>query len=190
MLISHLELNTFYPAFYQTHAHACHINLHVLHLLSQLHYAGTNDSMTLNLAFLVFRVFVNRVIKNRRRQELKGLHQNGETTMKLLMNSGRDYDTLPLNNISQLNQMNQMNQLNQINQMATINRMDTYATLQQPQHPSDPVELRRLNHQTAAMASHPPIAVADLANHIDVCNFNFFLSVILTLYFLIASQNG
>src|SRR6266487_3210976 len=34
-------------------------------------------------------------------------------------------------------------------------------------HPSDPVELRRLNYQTPAMMNHPPIPVTELANHIE-----------------------
>lgn len=34
-------------------------------------------------------------------------------------------------------------------------------------HPCDPVELRRLNFQTPAMMSHPPIPIAELANHTD-----------------------
>ncbi|XP_061664060.1 receptor-type tyrosine-protein phosphatase delta isoform X11 [Syngnathoides biaculeatus] len=34
-------------------------------------------------------------------------------------------------------------------------------------HPTDPVELRRLNFQTPGMASHPPIPVMDLAEHLD-----------------------
>ena len=34
--------------------------------------------------------------------------------------------------------------------------------------PSDPVELRRLNFQTPGMMSHPPIPIADLAEHIDI----------------------
>ncbi|XP_030758826.1 tyrosine-protein phosphatase Lar isoform X3 [Sitophilus oryzae] len=33
--------------------------------------------------------------------------------------------------------------------------------------PSDPVEMRRLNFQTPAMISHPPIPVSELANHIE-----------------------
>ncbi|XP_026208117.1 receptor-type tyrosine-protein phosphatase delta isoform X18 [Anabas testudineus] len=32
-------------------------------------------------------------------------------------------------------------------------------------HPTDPVELRRLNFQTPGMASHPPIPILDLADH-------------------------
>lgn len=32
---------------------------------------------------------------------------------------------------------------------------------------TDPVEMRRLNFQTPAMISHPPIPVAELANHIE-----------------------
>ncbi|XP_072769327.1 receptor-type tyrosine-protein phosphatase delta-like isoform X45 [Nerophis lumbriciformis] len=34
-------------------------------------------------------------------------------------------------------------------------------------HPTDPVELRRLNFQTPGMASHPPIPVMDLADHLE-----------------------
>uniref|UniRef100_A0AAV2KV42 Receptor-type tyrosine-protein phosphatase S n=1 Tax=Knipowitschia caucasica TaxID=637954 RepID=A0AAV2KV42_KNICA len=34
-------------------------------------------------------------------------------------------------------------------------------------HPTDPVELRRLNFQTPGMANHPPIPVMDLADHLE-----------------------
>uniref|UniRef100_E9PVW8 Receptor-type tyrosine-protein phosphatase delta n=1 Tax=Mus musculus TaxID=10090 RepID=E9PVW8_MOUSE len=34
-------------------------------------------------------------------------------------------------------------------------------------HPTDPVELRRLNFQTPGMASHPPIPILELADHIE-----------------------
>ncbi|XP_050933164.1 receptor-type tyrosine-protein phosphatase F isoform X12 [Lates calcarifer] len=34
-------------------------------------------------------------------------------------------------------------------------------------HSSDPVELRRLNYQTQGMREHPPIAISDLADHIE-----------------------
>ncbi|XP_059375071.1 receptor-type tyrosine-protein phosphatase delta-like isoform X37 [Carassius carassius] len=34
-------------------------------------------------------------------------------------------------------------------------------------HPTDPVELRRLNFQTPGMASHPPIPVMELTDHIE-----------------------
>ncbi|XP_063326145.1 receptor-type tyrosine-protein phosphatase delta-like isoform X22 [Pelmatolapia mariae] len=34
-------------------------------------------------------------------------------------------------------------------------------------HPTDPVELRRLNFQTPGMASHPPIPVMELADHLE-----------------------
>lgn len=34
-------------------------------------------------------------------------------------------------------------------------------------HPSDPVEMRRLNFQTPAMISHPPIPITELASHIE-----------------------
>nr|NVI75638.1 Leukocyte-antigen-related-like protein [Cucujiformia] len=33
--------------------------------------------------------------------------------------------------------------------------------------PSDPVEMRRMNFQTPAMISHPPIPITELANHIE-----------------------
>ncbi|XP_070563070.1 LOW QUALITY PROTEIN: receptor-type tyrosine-protein phosphatase delta-like [Ptychodera flava] len=36
-----------------------------------------------------------------------------------------------------------------------------------PPHPSDPVEMRRMNFQTAAMMSHPPIPVSELSEHIE-----------------------
>ncbi|XP_035385726.1 receptor-type tyrosine-protein phosphatase delta isoform X20 [Electrophorus electricus] len=34
-------------------------------------------------------------------------------------------------------------------------------------HPTDPVELRRLNFQTPGMATHPPIPIMDLADHLE-----------------------
>ncbi|XP_058241167.1 receptor-type tyrosine-protein phosphatase delta-like isoform X29 [Hemibagrus wyckioides] len=34
-------------------------------------------------------------------------------------------------------------------------------------HPTDPVELRRLNFQTPGMASHPPIPIMELADHLE-----------------------
>ncbi|XP_051785971.1 receptor-type tyrosine-protein phosphatase delta isoform X22 [Erpetoichthys calabaricus] len=34
-------------------------------------------------------------------------------------------------------------------------------------HPTDPVELRRLNFQTPGMVSHPPIPILELADHIE-----------------------
>ncbi|XP_015249155.1 PREDICTED: receptor-type tyrosine-protein phosphatase delta isoform X27 [Cyprinodon variegatus] len=34
-------------------------------------------------------------------------------------------------------------------------------------HPTDPVELRRLNFQTPGMANHPPIPIMELADHIE-----------------------
>ncbi|XP_038596564.1 receptor-type tyrosine-protein phosphatase S isoform X15 [Tachyglossus aculeatus] len=36
-----------------------------------------------------------------------------------------------------------------------------------PHHPKDPVEMRRINFQTPGMLSHPPIPVAELAEHTD-----------------------
>ncbi|XP_052458970.1 receptor-type tyrosine-protein phosphatase delta isoform X26 [Carassius gibelio] len=39
-------------------------------------------------------------------------------------------------------------------------------------HPTDPVELRRLNFQTPGMASHPPIPVMELADHIECLKAN------------------
>ena len=41
------------------------------------------------------------------------------------------------------------------------------ADLMTSSHPSDPVEMRRMNFQTPALLNHQPIAVADLAQHID-----------------------
>ncbi|XP_048053484.1 protein tyrosine phosphatase receptor type Db isoform X10 [Megalobrama amblycephala] len=35
------------------------------------------------------------------------------------------------------------------------------------QHPSDPVELRRINFPTAGMTSHPPVSVSELPAHIE-----------------------
>ncbi|XP_026215585.1 protein tyrosine phosphatase receptor type Db isoform X8 [Anabas testudineus] len=34
-------------------------------------------------------------------------------------------------------------------------------------HPTDPVELRRINFQTPGMASHPPVPMSELADHIE-----------------------
>ena len=39
-------------------------------------------------------------------------------------------------------------------------------------HPSDPVELRRLNYQTPAMRDHPPIPISELSNHIEMLKDN------------------
>ncbi|KAG8519074.1 Receptor-type tyrosine-protein phosphatase S [Galemys pyrenaicus] len=36
-----------------------------------------------------------------------------------------------------------------------------------PQHPKDPVEMRRINFQTPGMLSHPPIPIADMAEHTE-----------------------
>ncbi|XP_058584320.1 receptor-type tyrosine-protein phosphatase S isoform X4 [Neofelis nebulosa] len=36
-----------------------------------------------------------------------------------------------------------------------------------PHHPKDPVEMRRINFQTPGMLSHPPIPIADMAEHTD-----------------------
>ncbi|KAG7163473.1 Tyrosine-protein phosphatase Lar-like 2 [Homarus americanus] len=41
-----------------------------------------------------------------------------------------------------------------------------------PAAPSDPVEMRRLNFQTPAMISHPPIPIAQLADHIEILKAN------------------
>ncbi|XP_070409882.1 protein tyrosine phosphatase receptor type Db isoform X20 [Nothobranchius furzeri] len=34
-------------------------------------------------------------------------------------------------------------------------------------HPTDPVELRRINFQTPGMASHPPVPISELADHVE-----------------------
>ncbi|XP_040273663.1 receptor-type tyrosine-protein phosphatase S isoform X13 [Bufo bufo] len=36
-----------------------------------------------------------------------------------------------------------------------------------PHHPTDPVELRRINFQTPGMLNHPPIPIADLSEHTE-----------------------
>ncbi|XP_035311296.1 receptor-type tyrosine-protein phosphatase S isoform X1 [Cricetulus griseus] len=36
-----------------------------------------------------------------------------------------------------------------------------------PHHPKDPVEMRRINFQTPGMLSHPPIPIADMAEHME-----------------------
>ncbi|XP_041435761.1 receptor-type tyrosine-protein phosphatase S isoform X16 [Xenopus laevis] len=36
-----------------------------------------------------------------------------------------------------------------------------------PHHPTDPVEMRRINFQTPGMLNHPPIPIADLAEHTE-----------------------
>ena len=39
-------------------------------------------------------------------------------------------------------------------------------------HPTDPVEMRRLNFQTAAMMNHPPIPIEQLGHHVEVLKAN------------------
>ncbi|XP_055084726.1 receptor-type tyrosine-protein phosphatase S-like isoform X7 [Periophthalmus magnuspinnatus] len=39
-------------------------------------------------------------------------------------------------------------------------------------HPTDPVEMRRINFQTPGMMSHPPIPIAELAEHIELLKAN------------------
>nr|XP_046157175.1 receptor-type tyrosine-protein phosphatase S isoform X18 [Oncorhynchus gorbuscha] len=41
-----------------------------------------------------------------------------------------------------------------------------------PHHPTDPVEMRRINFQTTGMMSHPPIPIAELAEHTDLLKAN------------------
>nr|XP_044990610.1 receptor-type tyrosine-protein phosphatase S isoform X18 [Jaculus jaculus] len=36
-----------------------------------------------------------------------------------------------------------------------------------PHHPKDPVEMRRINFQTPGMLSHPPVPIADMAEHTE-----------------------
>lgn len=43
-------------------------------------------------------------------------------------------------------------------------------------HPTDPVEMRRMNFQTQALMNHQPIAVSDLSAHIDNLKNNEGLS--------------
>ncbi|XP_030015777.1 receptor-type tyrosine-protein phosphatase S isoform X7 [Sphaeramia orbicularis] len=39
-------------------------------------------------------------------------------------------------------------------------------------HPTDPVEMRRINFQTPGMISHPPIPISELAEHIELLKAN------------------
>ncbi|XP_051943515.1 receptor-type tyrosine-protein phosphatase S-like isoform X5 [Hippocampus zosterae] len=39
-------------------------------------------------------------------------------------------------------------------------------------HPTDPVEMRRINFQTPGMMSHPPIPISELAEHIELMKAN------------------
>uniref|UniRef100_A0A8C4TN33 protein-tyrosine-phosphatase n=1 Tax=Erpetoichthys calabaricus TaxID=27687 RepID=A0A8C4TN33_ERPCA len=41
-----------------------------------------------------------------------------------------------------------------------------------PHHPTDPVEMRRINFQTPGMLSHPPIPISDLAEHAECLKAN------------------
>ncbi|XP_041745679.2 receptor-type tyrosine-protein phosphatase S isoform X6 [Coregonus clupeaformis] len=41
-----------------------------------------------------------------------------------------------------------------------------------PHHPTDPVEMRRINFQTPGMMNHPPIPIAELAEHTDLLKAN------------------
>ncbi|XP_055796814.1 receptor-type tyrosine-protein phosphatase S isoform X8 [Salvelinus fontinalis] len=41
-----------------------------------------------------------------------------------------------------------------------------------PHHPTDPVEMRRINFQTTGMMSHPPTPIAELAEHTDLLKAN------------------
>lgn len=46
------------------------------------------------------------------------------------------------------------------------------ATSTNKSHSSDPVEIRRMMYQTPGMASHPPIPVTMLAQHIEILKAN------------------
>ncbi|CAL8309799.1 unnamed protein product [Lota lota] len=41
-----------------------------------------------------------------------------------------------------------------------------------PHHPTDPVEMRRVNYQTPGMMNHPPIPIAELAEHTELLKAN------------------
>ncbi|XP_068508384.1 receptor-type tyrosine-protein phosphatase S isoform X9 [Syngnathus scovelli] len=41
-----------------------------------------------------------------------------------------------------------------------------------PHHPTDPVEMRRINFQTAGMMNHPPIPISELAEHTELLKAN------------------
>ncbi|XP_024227995.1 tyrosine-protein phosphatase Lar isoform X11 [Bombus impatiens] len=50
---------------------------------------------------------------------------------------------------------------------AAVTRPLMAADISSNHAPSDPVEMRRLNFQTPGMASHPPIPISELGNHIE-----------------------
>ncbi|GIX68631.1 tyrosine-protein phosphatase Lar [Caerostris extrusa] len=50
----------------------------------------------------------------------------------------------------------------------TMKLLMTTAERELPTHPTDPVEIRRMNYQTPAMINHPPIPITELANHIEM----------------------
>ncbi|XP_071850013.1 receptor-type tyrosine-protein phosphatase delta-like isoform X2 [Apostichopus japonicus] len=67
--------------------------------------------------------------------------------------------------------------------MLLIRRSSSTATPKRPDEPLnnqhvDPVELRRIHHQTPAMMSHPPIPITELSDHIERLkgNDNFLFS--------------
>ncbi|XP_035214536.1 tyrosine-protein phosphatase Lar-like [Stegodyphus dumicola] len=49
----------------------------------------------------------------------------------------------------------------------TMKLLMNHADREMVAHPTDPVEIRRINYQTPAMMSHPPIPVSELSNHIE-----------------------
>ncbi|XP_055940735.1 tyrosine-protein phosphatase Lar-like isoform X5 [Argiope bruennichi] len=54
----------------------------------------------------------------------------------------------------------------------TMKLLMTTAERELPTHPTDPVEIRRMNYQTPAMINHPPIPITELANHIEMLKAN------------------
>lgn len=86
----------------------------------------------------------------------------GDTSMKLLMNpmDGLLTPGLGPRNGGDHSLMGTLIAQQQQHQLANNGTL--------PGMPSDPVELRRLNYQTAAMRDHPPIPITELANHIEL----------------------
>lgn len=54
----------------------------------------------------------------------------------------------------------------------TMKLLMTTAERELPTHPTDPVEIRRMNYQTPAMINHPPIPITELGNHIEMLKAN------------------
>uniref|UniRef100_A0A8C9ZAQ2 protein-tyrosine-phosphatase n=1 Tax=Sander lucioperca TaxID=283035 RepID=A0A8C9ZAQ2_SANLU len=60
-----------------------------------------------------------------------------------------------------------LGRINSVTQNSLLNNAEMMA-----HHPTDPVEMRRINFQTPGMMSHPPIPISELAEHIELLKAN------------------